>query len=692
MMVAMTTRWILVCVLLGTLIPALPASGQDTEGADRVEFMLFEASMDLEADRVIEALSALSEVLELDPERVEAHLLFGQALCRGLEQEVFDDANAAAANAITHFRWVLDRDPENPEALAGMEWLERITIRSGPYLTSETGIRAWARAQEALADGDRTGAVEPLREAIVAEAENPEVVHVHRLLGEILVETGETDEAIRTLETAVELGADDDGVHLLLGTAWEKKQDPARALEHYSRAMEYNSANREVVDRVVAILGGREREDLTAQELSILGRAFVNGEQYDKAVVVLDESLAADSLFASRKALGIAEFFRLNDGRAMEVLRAAHRDDTRDLEVLYYIGALQLRKGEAEDGRATLRQLLDVDPNNPNALRLMGLSLADDPDQAQLALRYLKAAYRGGATISGYPCLLGTLYMRLRQSLNASAQFMQCIEENPDYTGAYLGLGIVADDRGRTREAIQYLQEYLNREPNFDRGAAFRLGVAYLRSGQDDKGFASLRRVVGVGGRAEADSGAAEKDSNAAEADTLTDVQILEATSFFLATARRFQDAIFIGEMLLTRDSDNAVYNNNLAMSYADANHKVGRAHSLAVKANRLSPDNPGHMDTLGWTLVRMNRLDEAEETLVRSLEMAQEARLENLSEIYYHLGVLYHQQARHQESLDALTLALKDPPTEFLRMEIERVAEASRQLLEQDKPSVKEN
>jgi hypothetical protein len=71
---------------------------------------------------------------------------------------------------------------------------------------------------------------------------------------------------------------------------------------------------------------------------------------------------------------------------------------------------------------------------------------------------------------------------------------------------------------------------------------------------------------------------------------------------------------------------------------------------------------------------------------------MAQEARLENLSEIYYHLGVLYHQQARHQESLDALTLALKDPPTEFLRMEIERVAEASRQLLEQDKPSVKEN
>jgi tetratricopeptide (TPR) repeat protein len=97
-------------------------------------------------------------------------------------------------------------------------------------------------------------------------------------------------------------------------------------------------------------------------------------------------------------------------------------------------------------------------------------------------------------------------------------------------------------------------------------------------------------------------------------------------------------------------------------------------------------------MDTLGWTLIRMNRLDEAEKTLKQSLDMAKEQELPNLSEIYYHLGVLYHQLQRHQESLDYLTLALKDPPTEFLRREIERVAEAARELLEQEKPTVKDD
>lgn len=689
----MTIQTLLLCAFLGLLAPTLPLSARyaraqdapggadttDANGGDRVGYMLFEADMDLEGGHVIEALATLSEALELDPDRLEAHLLFGQAVSRGLELGVFDDVNAAAANAMTHFRWVLDHDPDNAEAKAGLDWLDRLSVQSGPYLTSEAGIKAWAQAQEDLSKGDTKGAIQSLRDAIAAEPTNPEVVHVHRLLGKLLLEDGDTDEAITTLDKAVSLGADDDEVHFLLGQAWEKKTDTKQALHHYDLAMQYSGQNQDVVDRIIAILGSREQEDLSPEELSLLGRAYVNGDKYDKAVVVLDQSLAADSLFASKKALGVAEFFRKNDARAMKILKEAHKDDAQDLEVTYYIGALQLRGGDVDAGRSTLRQLLQQDPNNPNAMRLLGLSLADDPDQAQSALKFLKAAHRAGAQIAGYPCLIGTLYMHLGQRFNASTMFLQCIDENPDFTGAYLGLGIVADDRGQTSQAIKYLQEYIDREPDPDRGAAFRLGVAYLKSGQDKKGFSTLRNIVKLGGGADS-----------AAVDTLTDTELLEATSFFLASARRFEDAIFIGEMLLSKDPDNAIYNNNLAMSYADANHKVGRAHALALKANKLAPDNPGHMDTLGWTLIRMNKLDEAEVILKRSLKLAKEQDLPNLSEIYYHLGVLYHQEQRHREALDALTEALKDPPTEFLRREIETVAEASRQLLEQEKSTEK--
>jgi tetratricopeptide (TPR) repeat protein len=126
--------------------------------------------------------------------------------------------------------------------------------------------------------------------------------------------------------------------------------------------------------------------------------------------------------------------------------------------------------------------------------------------------------------------------------------------------------------------------------------------------------------------------------------------------------------------MLLTLDTDNAIYNNNLAMTYADANENLGRAHSLALKANRLDPDNPGHIDTLGWVLVRMEQFDEAEQVILRAIRLAGEDGRNDLSEVYYHLGFLYRQMERHQEADDVLAKALQNPPTPFLRAEIERL------------------
>jgi tetratricopeptide (TPR) repeat protein len=166
-------------------------------------------------------------------------------------------------------------------------------------------------------------------------------------------------------------------------------------------------------------------------------------------------------------------------------------------------------------------------------------------------------------------------------------------------------------------------------------------------------------------------------DSTAAsqpDSTKISDLEILEATSYFLASARRFEDAIFIGEMLLTKAPENAIYNNNLAMSYADANKEPGRAHMLAVKANHLSPNNPGYMDTLGWALARLKRYKEAEKTLTQSLDKAKKEGLKNLSEIYYHLGVVYKDTDRPDKAKQYLTLALENPPSPYLQNEIERL------------------
>lgn len=669
MIVGMMKRTLLVSLLTSILlIPAVHAFSQESELPmdERVDFLMFEASLALESGRTGEAVSTLAQVIQLAPDRQDARLLYAQALTRGLQEDIFEDVEAAAALALSQYQWVRDHDPENREARVGIEYLTARYFRTPPSpLQTEEGKEAWNRAETALKEDDVPRAIEALEDAVKAE---PKAARVHRILGDLYLENGDTDKALKAYEKAGKLNPEDARIPYGRGSAYEQKGKTDKALESYAEAMDLDDAFRPTVKRILAILEPRARDDMSTENLELLGRAYLSDGRYDEAVETLEKIPERRAGEKTWKAMGIAEFFRQNDMRCLELLERASEKNPEDLEVLYYQGASHLRQNHVEEGRAVLRKVLEKDPVNPNAMRLLGLSLAEDPDKAQEAADLLLQAHAAGARINSFPCILGTLYMRLGRS-DAPRYFEECLEIDPHFPGAYLGLGILADDRGDTREAIRYLEDYMDLSEDPDRAAVFRLGVAYLRSGQDQRGFTTLRKVVQV------DPDAAPGDSTA-----LSDTEILEATSFFLATVRRFEDAVFVGEMLLTKDPANAIYNNNLAMTYADADIELGRAHTLAQKANNLSKDNPGHLDTLGWTLVRMGRLDEAEETLDRAMRLAEEQGMTQLSEVHYHFGVLYGKQGRHQDAVDALTRALEDPPSPFLRLEIERLLDREKQ------------
>jgi tetratricopeptide (TPR) repeat protein len=205
-----------------------------------------------------------------------------------------------------------------------------------------------------------------------------------------------------------------------------------------------------------------------------------------------------------------------------------------------------------------------------------------------------------------------------------------------------------------------YFEKFLATGANEPR-AIVRLGVAYLRVGRDEDGFGTLRRLVEPGSPLRSESGEMPDDRG-----------LLEIASFLLSATRVFDDAIYVGERLLALDPANAVYRNNLAMVYADANRDPDRAYELAEEASRSEPDNPGHLDTLGWTLVRLGRYDDAEKTLMDAVRLSRELPPEASSEIYYHLGVLYRLTGRHDEADAMARRALENPPSPVLQREME--------------------
>ena len=621
---------------------------------DRVDLLLFEGELLLEEGKVSEAIASFTEVVSLEPERLDGHLLLARALTSALLSGEAEKPRALATEALTQYRWVLRHEPGHPEAAEGERLLTTRFLAPEEDLVSEEARAAWTRGQEAMAASEYEDAAKAFEEAARLD---PKSWSIHRAWGEALEKSGEPRKALAAYEKAAEIDTDDPDLHVDLGRVLESLNRVDDAIRHYGEALDARENHAPATQALLRLLADRQK--LSPAMRGLLGRAHLASGDAEKAIAILEPLVQDDPDRGLQKALATAYFLGGNDDRAEAIFTELQEGSPHDTEILYYLGAIRLRRGDLENGRRLLRSVLAINPEDASTLRLLGVSLSDEPGQEKEAINTLLRAEASGASIDGLSCILGTLYLRIDLPQRAHPEFLQCLQEKPEFTGAHLGLGLIADDLGRKGEAIGHLERYLALEADPEPAAIFRLGVAYLRSGKDTEGFSTLRRLV-----------VSRTDSIPAPGD----VDLLEMTSFFLATVRRFEDAVFIGEMLLTRNPQNPIYNNNLAMTYADAKIKLERALQLAEKANRLDPENAGHLDTLGWALLRMQRFAEAESTLAASVRLAERAEADNPSEIYYHLGVLYRLTGRNAEAARALTRASENPPSPFLREEIQKL------------------
>lgn len=109
---------------------------------------------------------------------------------------------------------------------------------------------------------------------------------------------------------------------------------------------------------------------------------------------------------------------------------------------------------------------------------------------------------------------------------------------------------------------------------------------------------------------------------------------------------------------------------NNLAYTLAVQGRDLEEALELVRRALAAEPESPSYLDTLGWTLFRLGRLDEAAAPLEEAL--ARTTPLE-AAEILEHLGALRAAQGRLDEAREAYERALElnpdnDGPRQALR------------------------
>jgi tetratricopeptide (TPR) repeat protein len=237
---------------------------------------------------------------------------------------------------------------------------------------------------------------------------------------------------------------------------------------------------------------------------------------------------------------------------------------------------------------------------------------------------------------------LGLLYEEMKDYERAIQAYQANIQIDPTFFDSILHLGFVSYRLKRNEEALSYLDQAVKLNPKRPEPYLL-LGLTYFQMKEYQQAKARL------------EDGIHQDPSNA-------------ELHFNLGTAYdkldRFDEVVKAMEQALELDPEHADALNYLGYSYADRGINAEEAVSLTQQAVTLRPHNGYYVDSLGWALYKVGRIEEALEMMQRAVSLVPDDPV-----IYEHLGEIFllreeHEKAReawiHSLQLDSTNDALK--------------------------------
>jgi tetratricopeptide (TPR) repeat protein len=252
-----------------------------------------------------------------------------------------------------------------------------------------------------------------------------------------------------------------------------------------------------------------------------------------------------------------------------------------------------------------------------------------------------------------------------RGNLNvAGAGFEAAARAAPAFAEAHFNLGLVREEQGRFDEAIASFQKALALKPRLH-GANLFLGIAYFRLNQLDKAFAGIQK----------ESASYSKDAPAWM--WLGVVRLAQDKPEEAAEALDKASTLAPDDMdiLYHRGRAHLLVSKNSYAKMFKAGPKSWRVHQVLAQANaeadrhtdavaeylaaiKLAPSQPGLHEELGSEYRSLGKVQEAEESFLRELEIAPHSVLAK-----YELGVLAVEQTDGAKGKELIEAALEEKP-----------------------------
>jgi len=244
--------------------------------------------------------------------------------------------------------------------------------------------------------------------------------------------------------------------------------------------------------------------------------------------------------------------------------------------------------GELAQAEAIYRQVLALDPDNPDALHLLG-TIADRLGRHDEAVRLINRAITINPNVGFYYNNLGEAYRAMGEFASAISCYTRAIRLDPRCAQAYYNLGNALLARNSLPEAIAAYREAVRIQPDFA-GAYNNLGAALKENWQLEEAITAYREAIRLNPRS------AKAHSNLGLA---------------LCETERLEEAFAECQRALALDPNLSDAYANLGMVLRDQG-RLNEALAACHKALAIQPDSHDGLSNLGVILRDQGRLDDS--------------------------------------------------------------------------------
>ena len=357
-------------------------------------------------------------------------------------------------------------------------------------------------------------------------------------------------------------------------------------------------------------------------------------------------------------------------------------EDSHDTEALLRMAEIYREKHDFAKSREFLEKAKASDPENLE-VRYDEVNLLAMEGQTDKAIEALKAVLKDterksySETEKGTRIKLlerlGELYRVANQNQPAIDTFRQMADLDPD-SGGRAEAQIVdtyrtaKDYKSARSEADSALKKYPD-----DRGLKMVYASALADMGKVDQAVAQLRGMLNGEHDRETQLAIAQlyekskryedmgKPLDAAE--KLSETKPDKETVFFMRGAmyerlKKYDAAEVEFRKVLDMDPDSAGALNYLGYMLADRGVRLEEAEKMISRAVQLEPDNGAYLDSLGWLYYRQNKLEDAEQALVRALS---KTGVSQDPTVHDHLGDVYLKLGKTKDAITQWQASVKE-------------------------------